>query len=258
MPAALPPLPCRSSATLAPSSASAGRRPPASAAHHRVAASCRDRSIVVDLAPAPAEAPLSLDVPNALSPAALPAAAAAERRPVRARAWTVLVRAVWIVAATLWLGTAIALVPSVSSLVVFAVALATFTLPGWPLARWLVGRRAGWVFVAPLALVLGYAAGVTLFLTLRLAGGAVPLVVAGSSVALAAVLMTMLPAADDGLVAVPDADRHDAAALGLLLVTVGLVVAPVFAHVGATTPGGLAYRAYFIADLFAHMSVVAE
>ena len=56
----------------------------------------------------------------------------------------------------------------------------------------------------------------------------------------------------------PDVDRRDAAALGLLLVTVGLVVAPVFAHVGAATPAGLAYRAYFIADLFAHMSVVAE
>src|SRR6186997_1856398 len=181
MSAALPPLPSRSSATLAPSSASAGRRrPPASAAHHRVAASCRDRSTVVDIAPAPAEAPVSLDVPNALSPAALPAAAATERRPARARAWTVLVPAVWIAAAMLWLGTAIALVPSVSSLVVFAVTLATFTLPGWPLARWLIGRRAGWVFVAPLALVLGYAAGVTLFLVLRLAGVALPVVVAGS------------------------------------------------------------------------------
>ena len=201
---------------------------------------------------------MSLDVPNALLPAALPAAAATERRPARARAWTVLVPAVWIAAAMLWLGTAIALVPSVSSLVVFAVTLATFTLPGWPLARWLIGRRAGWVFVAPLALVLGYAAGVTLFLVLRLAGVALPVVVAGSTAALAAVLMTALPAAEDGLVAVPDVDRRDAAALGLLLVTVGLVVAPVFAHVGAATPGGLAYRAYFIADLFAHMSVVAE
>ncbi|HWJ55128.1 MAG TPA: hypothetical protein VNR90_02905, partial [Vicinamibacterales bacterium] len=169
-----------------------------------------------------------------------------------------LVPAVWIAAAMLWLGTAIALVPSVSSLVVFAVTLATFTLPGWPLARWLIGRRAGWVFVAPLALVLGYAAGVTLFLVLRLAGVALPVVVAGSTAALAAVLMTALPAAEDGLVAVPDVDRRDAAALGLLLVTVGLVVAPVFAHVGAATPGGLAYRAYFIADLFAHMSVTAE
>ena len=59
-------------------------------------------------------------------------------------------------------------------------------------------------------------------------------------------------------IAVPDVNRRDAAALGLLLVTVGLVVAPVFAHVGAATPAGLAYRAYFIADLFAHMSVVAE
>ena len=41
---------------------------------------------------------------------------------------------------------------------------------------------------------------------------------------------------------------------GLVLVTVG----PVFAKVGAATPQGLAYRAYFTADLFAHMSVVAE
>ena len=201
---------------------------------------------------------MSLDVPNALSPAALPAAAAAERRPARAGVSTALVPALWIAVVVLWVGTAIVLVPAASSLLVFAAALATFTLPGWPLARWLVGRRAGWLFVAPLALVLGYAAGVTLFLVLRLAGVALPLVVAGSALALATALVKLLPAAGDGLVAVPDVNRRDAAALGLLLVVVGLVVAPVFAHVGAATPAGLAYRAYFIADLFAHMSVVAE
>jgi hypothetical protein len=160
--------------------------------------------------------------------------------------------------ALLWLGTAIALLPALLPLLLFAAAFATFTLPGWPLARWLAGRRTGWLFVAPLALVLGYAAGVTIFLLLRLAGVALPLVVAAACVAVTAALAMGLPATDDPLLDVPALDRSDAAALGALLVAVGLVVAPVFAHVGLPTPAGLAYRAYFIADLFAHMSVTAE
>ena len=43
-----------------------------------------------------------------------------------------------------------------------------------------------------------------------------------------------------------------------LLTLVLLVVGPVFANIGKPMPLGLAYRAYFTADLFAHMSVVAE
>ena len=164
----------------------------------------------------------------------------------------------WIAVALLWLGTAIALAPALVPLVVFAIAFGIFTLPGWPIARWLAGRQAGWLVVVPLALVLGYAAGVTVFLLLRLAGAAWPLIVGAACLTVTIVLAAALPATDRPLLDAPPVDRHDAAALGALLVVVGLVVAPVFAHVGVPTTDGLAYRAYFIADLFAHMSVTAE
>ena len=52
--------------------------------------------------------------------------------------------------------------------------------------------------------------------------------------------------------------RRDGIAIAALLLLVATIVGPVFANVGKPTPQGLAYRAYFIADLFAHMSVVAE
>ena len=42
------------------------------------------------------------------------------------------------------------------------------------------------------------------------------------------------------------------------MIVVALIVGPVFANVGVPTPSGQAFRAYFIADLFAHMSVVGE
>ncbi|RPH55463.1 MAG: hypothetical protein EHM89_17065 [Acidobacteria bacterium] len=47
-------------------------------------------------------------------------------------------------------------------------------------------------------------------------------------------------------------------ALALLSLLTIAIVGPVFARVGEVTPAGLAYRAYFNADLFVHMSVVAE
>jgi len=179
---------------------------------------------------------VSLDVSAALADPGVPRATAPGRRIARGGFATPLAGGLWMLVALLWLGTAIALLPALLPLLLFAAAFATFTLPGWPLARWLAGRRTGWLFVAPLALVFGYAAGVTIFLLLRLAGVALPLVVAAACVAVTAALAMGLPATDDPLLDVPALDRSDAAALGALLVAVGLVVAPVFAHVGLPTP----------------------
>jgi hypothetical protein len=197
---------------------------------------------------------VSQDVSTTLDGTPVAASTAGARSGVRSQ----LAGPVWVAVAILWLGTAIALVPTLLPIIVFGGAFAVFTLPGWPIARWLVGQRAGWLVVAPLALVLGYAAGVTIFLLLRLAGAAWPLIVAAACVAVAVALRMGLPASDDPLLDVPALDRHDTTALGALLVVVGVVVVPVFAHVGLPTSDGLAYRAYFIADLFAHMSVTAE
>jgi len=61
-----------------------------------------------------------------------------------------------------------------------------------------------------------------------------------------------------GIVALRRLDTADGIALGLLWLLAVAIVGPVFARVGDVTPAGLAYRAYFNADLFVHMSVVAE
>jgi hypothetical protein len=201
---------------------------------------------------------VSLDLSTALPDSGPSRATVAGRHLARGGLATPLAGALWVLVAVLWLGTAVRMVPSLLPLVLFAAAFATFTLPGWPLARWLVGWHVGWLFVAPLALVLGYAAGVTIFLLLRLFGAASPLIVAAACVAVTTVLAMCLPSAEDAFLEVPALDRSDGAALAALLIVVGAVVAPVFVHVGLPTPSGLAYRAYFIADLFAHMSVTAE
>jgi hypothetical protein len=61
-----------------------------------------------------------------------------------------------------------------------------------------------------------------------------------------------------GVVALTRLDTADGIALSLLWLVAVAIVGPVFARVGEVTPAGLAYRAYFNADLFVHMSVVAE
>jgi hypothetical protein len=61
-----------------------------------------------------------------------------------------------------------------------------------------------------------------------------------------------------GIISLVRLEPGDRLALGILwLLAIG-IVGPVFANVGKPTPLGLAYHAYFNADLFVHMSVVAE
>lgn len=201
---------------------------------------------------------MSLDLPADLELGAAPTATAGVRRPARWSIQSPLTGVMWGAAALIWIGTAVAVLPAGLRLAVFAASFAVFTAPGWPLARWLLGRRAPLIVTAPVALLLGYAAGITIYLLLRLAGAALPIFAGAASAAVTVLLAGVLPAREDGLIEVPATDRRDGLALGALLVVVGLVIGPVFAHVGAATTAGLAYRAYFIADLFAHMSVVAE
>src|SRR5258708_7181554 len=53
----------------------------------------------------------------------------------------------------------------------FIVAFAIFTSPGWPLARWVLGSGASWLARVPFSLLLGYLAGLTAYIALRLTLG---------------------------------------------------------------------------------------
>lgn len=152
---------------------------------------------------------------------------------------------------------AIAILPS-TELLIFVGIAALYTGSGWPLARWLAGDAADRATRTALALPLGYLAGATTYCALRLAGVSSPYVVLAACAALAAILAARLRGRQAGVVSLTPLGPGDRiAAAALVLITVALV-GPVFARVGEVTSRGLAYRSYFNADLFAHMSVVAE
>jgi hypothetical protein len=153
---------------------------------------------------------------------------------------------------------AIPITRSPYDLPLFLVAFGIFTSPGWALARWLLGRDAAWLARVPFSLLLGYVVGLTAYIGLRLTIGTSPFIVLIVCAFLAVTLAVWLPRTEDGLLPVPALTRADVFSMTGLLLVVALIVGPVFANVGRQTPQGLAYRAYFIADLFAHMSVVAE
>lgn len=156
------------------------------------------------------------------------------------------------------LASALVIARSPVTLLLFGVTFGLFTAPGWPLARWLLGSGASRLARAPFALLLGYAAGLTLYLLLRIVHATWPALVLAACLILALGLTRALGAPREGLFAPPSLTRADGLALAVLLGIVVLIVGPVFANVGRETTDGLAYRAYFIADLFAHMSVVSE
>jgi hypothetical protein len=140
----------------------------------------------------------------------------------------------------------------------FLAGLAAFTAPGWPLSRWVGGAGRDFWSRLIVALVLGYLAGALLVVSLRAAGVASPVAGFAATLALAVILDRLVPRRCRGIVTLARFDRSDLAALGLLWLVTAAIVGPVFARVGQPTPDGLAFRAYFIADLFAHMSVVGE
>jgi len=93
---------------------------------------------------------------------------------------------------------------------------------------------------------------------LRLAGISSPIVVLLACLLLALLLQWLLWGPREGVVRLARLGPADLIGLALLWLIVAGLVGPVFARVGLPTAQGLAYRAYFIADLFAHMTVVAE
>lgn len=143
-------------------------------------------------------------------------------------------------------------------LLLFLALLAIFTAPGWPLARWVAGDRPDPATRTILALLLGYLAGATIFCLLRVAGVSSPFVVLAACIAATAALAWLLRGGRAGIVALIRLETRDLVGLAVLWLVAIAIVGPVFARVGESTSGGLAYRAYFIADLWAHMSVVAE
>ena len=153
---------------------------------------------------------------------------------------------------------AVSVVRSPLDLLLYVCLLAVFTAPGWPLSRWFAGDGSDPVTRTVLAILLGYLAGAAIYCVLRLAGVVSPLIVLAACGATAIGLAWLLRCRQQGIVALVGLGTRDLAGLAVLWLLALAIVGPVFARVGEQTDAGLAYRAYFIADLFAHMSVVAE
>ncbi len=153
---------------------------------------------------------------------------------------------------------AFAMLPSALDLAVFFLLAAIFTLPGWPIARWFAGSDSDRLTQTILALPFGYFAGAVTYASLRLAGVSSPAVILVVCAALAGLFWLAFRRPQAGIVHLNRLETADHIALGVLWLLALAVVGPVFARVGEITPAGLAYRAYFNADLFVHMSVVAE
>ena len=167
-------------------------------------------------------------------------------------------RALALLAVSAIVVSAFAILPSPLELLLFVLVAAVFTSPGWSLSRWVVGSGADPLTRTVLALPLGFFAGATTTCVLRLAGVSSPSIVLATCAALAALLAWIVRRPQAGLVSVVRLGTGDSVALGLLSLLAIAIVGPVFARVGDVTSAGLAYRAYFNADLFVHMSVVAE
>src|SRR5689334_1022933 len=167
-------------------------------------------------------------------------------------------RAVMALALAALAASAAAVLFSPLDLLLFVTLLIAFTAPGWPLARWFAGDDLGLLTRGPLALLLGYLAGATVYTVLRLIGISSPVIVLFVCLLLALVLQWLLRNPRDGVVALARLGPADLIGLGVLWLITAAMVGPVFARVGLPTSQGLAYRAYFMADLFAHMTVVSE
>ncbi|MSO50308.1 MAG: hypothetical protein EXQ49_10495 [Acidobacteria bacterium] len=151
-----------------------------------------------------------------------------------------------------------AMLPSFLDLPLYFLVAGIFTLPGWSLAKWISGNGADRLTQGILALPTGYVASAIACAALRLVGISSPFAVLAASAGLAALLTFAFRRPQSGVIDLVRLDARDRVALTVLWLLALGVVGPVFALVGNTTPLGLAYRAYFNADLFVHMTVVAE
>lgn len=164
----------------------------------------------------------------------------------------------WLLAGGWFAATVVSLLPDPVNLPVVLLLAAVFTLPGWALARWVAGSDADWLTRAVLALPIGYMVGAAGAALLRLAGAGSPWAVVTLCLVLAALLTRVLRPPCSGLLDLARLDSRDRIALAVLWLAAIAITGPVFARVGEVAPLGLAYRAYFNADLFVHMAVVAE
>lgn len=167
-------------------------------------------------------------------------------------------RVLWLLAGGWFVGTVGSILPDALNLPLFLVLAAVFTLPGWPLARWIAGGDSDRVTRAVLALPIGYFVGACGTALLRLAGIGSPWAVVALCLALAGLLTRLLRPPCSGLLNLVRLDARDRIALAVLWLAAIAIAGPVFTRVGEVAPLGLAYRAYFNADLFVHMAVVAE
>jgi hypothetical protein len=168
-----------------------------------------------------------------------------------------LARPAVVVGGLAMLASAIVILPS-GNLVVFAIAFLVFTAPGWGLARFYAGADLDRATHTILALFLGLLSGSLTFCVLRLVHVTSPFAVLAVCGLAGAAAWRAARAPGEPVVQLPRLGAADHVAIGALLLLVALVVGPVFANVGRIDAGDLSYRAYFFADLFAHMSVVGE
>jgi hypothetical protein len=131
-----------------------------------------------------------------------------------------------------------------------------FVVPGVLILRPIAGPAAGWLIPLTFGPLIGQGLSSLALTGLWAAGGrGLWLLLAGPAL----VLLLVLPARRlAGRWRFPTIEPHDCRALSALLLVVPLVVALPFANVGAMTPDGQAYRAYFTADYVWRRAVVAE
>jgi hypothetical protein len=167
----------------------------------------------------------------------------------------------WILAAAVCAAVAVLLciwviAPLDKGLLLFAVT-AWFSVPGLLAAAFMYGPGRGrgiaaWV-VGP---IWGYGLSSLVLLAMWMAD--VRGVVLLAAPLVAALVATVAGLLLRGSLVPPAFRRSDLIALLLLLVAVPAIVGRPFAHVAEPVPEGLAYRAYFTADMSWRMAVVAE
>lgn len=134
---------------------------------------------------------------------------------------------------------------------------AWFMLPGVLTARWIAERDRLSVPTRVFAGLWGYATSSVWLLALWVAGIHAPAALLGAPPVLAWVTLRIV-GPRVGPIALPAPVRRDAPMLLLVLLCVPLVVGVPFSRVGALTPEGRTYRAYFTADFVWRMAVTAE